>query len=721
MHDNFLASHDRLARGLELELGHFFDLTTDLLCIISCDGLLLRVNAAWRQTVGFISSEAEPLAWLEITHAADRPQVQQALERLTQPQHIQSQYAVNGQHAELLPNETLDTVVELTCRCCCSDGSYKALRWTLTRPDGTTYIYAVVHDATSQLAPYQGIADDRFRRLVDNITDYAIYMLDPDGCVISWNQGAKAIHGYDAVEILGQSITLLYMPDDVWQGKHTQDLELATSTGRFEGEGYRFSQTRASFWAHVVMTAVYDDDGVLVGFAVVTRDVTDRRQTEEQLLYTAFHDALTGLPNVALFKERLNHAFQRSQRQDDYQFAVLFLDVDRFKVINDSLGHRVGDDLLVAIAHRLKLCLRSLDMVARLGGDEFAILLENVSTVQNVTDVADRIRREVVLPFMLNGHEIFTNVSIGIALSSLGRPQAEDLLTDADTAMYRAKALGRGRYEIFDEVMHTQTARVMQIEHDLRWVIERQELSVHYQPIISLRANRIEGFEALLRWQHPVWGMISPAEFIPVAEETGLIVPIGYWVLEEACRQVKLWQQQFPDYAPLTVNVNLSARQFTQPDLLDKITAILNRTEFDTHSLKLEITESVILGNAEQVSTILSQLKGMGIRLALDDFGTGYSSLSYLHRYPVDTLKIDRSFIDQVDTDGEKLELVRTIITLAWNLGMAVVAEGVETNKQVAQLRALQCESVQGYYFSKPLAPDAMPTWLAALPPSEQR
>ncbi len=555
-----------------------------------------------------------------------------------------------------------------------------------------------------------------FCQLVDAVTDYAIYGIDADGYILSWNQGAKRLHGYDAAGMIGMPIAKLYPPDDVWKGKHVQDIEVAKTMGHLDVEDYRLRQAGDMFWAHVVMTPMVDDRGNVLGFAVVTRDVTDRRQTEEQLLYNAFHDALTGLPNVAMFKERLNQAFKLTQRHDSYQFAVLFLDVDRFKVINDSLGHRIGDALLVEMARRLCLCLRSGDVVARLGGDEFAILLENINTIEHVTDVADRIQQALMSPFTLQGHEIFTNVSIGIALSSLQREQADDLLADADTAMYRAKALGRGRYEIFDEAMHTQTARVMQLEHDLHWVIEHQQLQVYYQPIISLRTNRVEGLEALLRWQHPLWGIISPAEFIPIAEETGLIVAIGYWVLQTACHQIKQWQQQFPDHTPLTISVNLSSRQFSQPDLLERIGAILRSSELPPRQLNLEITESVILGNAEQVAVTLRQLKAMGVRLAIDDFGTGYSSLSYLHRYPVDTLKIDRSFIDRVDTDGEKLELVRSIITLAWNLGMDTVAEGVETNTQLAQLRALQCESVQGYYFSEPLAANAIATWLAGQP-----
>ncbi|MCS6813491.1 MAG: EAL domain-containing protein [Cyanobacteria bacterium] len=708
MHDAFLINQDDLEERLEELLIQLFAHATDLFCIVAGDGSLLHGNAVWQSYVG------NALSWIDTIHPDDRPRAQDVLNALTSGSSVVGhEWLSNSNHTALLTSG-----LQFDCRCRYQDGSYQHLCWHLTRLVGVSYICAIAPIPDPQLddqdeqSTHEPV-DDRFRQLVDSITDYAIFMVDPTGCILSWNPGAKAIYGYDKAEIIGASITQLYSPDDVWQNKPARELEIAAMTGRFEVEDYRLRRTGDSFWAHVVMTSLLDGHDQLLGFAVVTKDVTNWRQTEEELLYNAFHDALTGLPNVALFKERLSQAFRHSKRQEDYQFAVLFLDVDRFKVINDSLGHRIGDELLVAIAQRLKFCVRSGDTVARLGGDEFAILLENIKNVQQAVEVADRVHQELMEPFVLQGHEIFTNASIGIAPSSLNRDQPEDLLTDADTAMYRAKALGRGRYEVFDEAMHLQAARILQIEHDLNWVLERQELHLHYQPIISLRNYQVEGLETLVRWQHPTWGTVFPGEFIPVAEETGAIVEIGYWILETACQQMQQWQQQLSDYSKLTISVNLSARQFNQPNLVERIAAILDKTSFDPQYLKLEITESVLLGNPEQVSAVLTQLKAMGIRLAIDDFGTGYSSLSYLHRYPVDTLKIDRSFVDRIDSDGEKLELVRTIITLAWNLGMDVVAEGVETSTQLAQLRALQCESVQGYYFSRPLPQDAVATWLA--------
>ena len=351
--------------------------------------------------------------------------------------------------------------------------------------------------------------------------------------------------------------------------------------------------------------------------------------------------------------------------------------------------------------------MRPGDTVARLGGDEFTILLENIQDVEDATLVADRIQKELALPFNLSGHEVFTGVSIGIALSTLGYDRASDLLRDADTTMYHAKAHGKGRSEVFNKTMHTKALALLQLETDLQRALKRQEFRIHYQPIVALKSGNITGFEALIRWQHPQRELVSPAEFIPVAEETGLIVPITWWILREACRQMRFWQVQFPALAPLTISVNLSAKQFLQPDLITQIEQILQETNLDARSLALEITESAIIQNAESASFMLKQLQTLGVKLFLDDFGTGYSSLSYLHRFPFNTLKIDRSFVSRIGVDGENSEIVRTIITLAHSLGMNVTAEGVETAAQLAQLCAMKCEHGQGYFFSKPLECEA--------------
>ena len=455
------------------------------------------------------------------------------------------------------------------------------------------------------------------------------------------------------------------------------------------------------------------------------RDITERKQAEKQLLHETLHDKLTGLPNRTLFMDRLRHAIARSKRHTDYSFAVLFLDLDRFKVVNDSLGHMVGDQLLNAIADRLRTCLRDEDTIARIGGDEFTILLEDIEDTSDATHVAKHIQQELTLPFHLGGHElggheVFTAASIGIALSDpSGSPcyeRPEELLRDADTTMYRAKVSGNAGIEVFNPTMHTQAVALLQLETDLRRAIERQEFRIHYQPLVSLSGNRIIGFEALLRWQHPERGLISPAEFMPVAEETELIVPIGWWLLREACRQMQTWQEQFQDNPPLTMSVNFSGKQFLQPGLIEQIDQLLQETALDPKSLQLEITETMLMENTEAATATLEQMSALNPQLYIDDFGTGYSSLSYLHRLPIDGLKIDHSFVSRMDVDSDNLEIVRVIATLAHNLGMDVIAEGVETIEQLAQLKALNCKYGQGNFFSKPITNKAAKGLIAMEP-----
>ena len=509
-------------------------------------------------------------------------------------------------------------------------------------------------------------------------------------------------------------------PGDVERIKMEILNHLAELNLQFESEYRVLCKGRNYRWMLSRAVIVRDVSGKAYRIVGLQTDISARKYTEEKLLHDALHDGLTGLPNRVLFMERLSHALSVGLRRRNYSFAVLFLDFDRFKLINDSLGHAVGDQLLIAIARRLEKHLRIGDTVARLGGDEFTILLDDIKDVSVTTNIADRLQEELRMPFYLDGHEIFTSASIGIASSTIGYSLAEDLLRDADIAMYRAKASGKARYEVFDTIMHTQAVGLLQLETDLRRGIERGEFQVYYQPIVSLQSGEITGFEALIRWQHPQRGLVSPAEFIPIAEETGLIVPIGWWVFTEACRQLRRWQLQFPKYSSLTMSINLSVKQFAQPNLLTQIKQILQETQLDPSSLKLEITESVLMENTESTTAMLLQLQALGIQFSIDDFGTGYSSLAYLYRLPTQTLKIDRSFVNKIDTDNDQLEIVRTIMTLACNLGMSVVAEGVETVNHLDQLKNLNCDFAQGYFFSKPvdslnatkllLTGDVMPT-----------
>jgi len=440
------------------------------------------------------------------------------------------------------------------------------------------------------------------------------------------------------------------------------------------------------------------------------------KESKEHFRHAAFHDTLTNLPNRALLAENLKFVIERAKQHEDYQFAVLFLDLDRFKNVNDSLGHSIGDQLLIAMARRLESCTREADLVARLGGDEFAVLLDGIPDQNEAAKMAQRIQEKLQSPFNLSGHEVFTTTSIGIALSSTGYDHPENMLRDADTAMYRAKAQGKACYEIFDKGMHTHAVYLLQMENDLRRAIDREELRVHYQPIVSLDSGQLAGFEALVRWQHPERGFINPSDFIPLAEDTGLIVPLGIWVLRRACEQLGKWQWQSAANRSLFMSVNLSGKQVARPRLVSEIRQVLEETRIDPKYLKLEITESAVMENAETAVQLLRRLKALGVQLSIDDFGTGYSSLGYLHRFPVNTLKIDRSFVGRIGEAAENIEIVRTIISLAENMGMEVVAEGVETLSQLAQLRKLNCQYGQGYLFSRPVDAESVSTWISRKP-----
>jgi diguanylate cyclase (GGDEF)-like protein len=446
----------------------------------------------------------------------------------------------------------------------------------------------------------------------------------------------------------------------------------------------------------------------------VQAELTERKRMEEKLRHDALHDTLTNLPNRALILDRLNHALKRFQRhsqnkpsQQPNKFAVLFLDLDRFKIINDSLGHAAGDQLLRIAAQRLSEALRAEDSLARLGGDEFVILLEEISEVNDAIEVVHRIHNLFKKPILLGHQEVMVSSSIGVVFSVEYYTHAEQLLRDADTAMYRAKSKRRGSYEIFDSSMHIEVMSQLQLENQLYRAIENQELRLYYQPIVSLQSRRLLGFEALVRWQHPEKGLISPVKFIPMAEDIGMVIAIDLWVLQEACYQLRQWQNLSAEHTSLSLSVNLSAQQFSQPELISQIDEILNTVKLDPGHLRIELTESVLIEKTSSAIEILGQFKERNIQIALDDFGTGYSSLSYLHRFPIQILKIDRSFISQLGTGLENSEIVKTILNLGRHLGLEIVAEGIETIEQVEFLRDHGCYSGQGYFFARPLKADA--------------
>ncbi|MDX2257121.1 MAG: EAL domain-containing protein [Pseudanabaenaceae cyanobacterium bins.39] len=421
------------------------------------------------------------------------------------------------------------------------------------------------------------------------------------------------------------------------------------------------------------------------------------------LAHDASHDTLTGLPNRNLFMDRVEHAIQFSKRNPQYMFAIFFIDLDRFKMINDSFGHHVGDLFLQAIAKVLQKCLRSIDMVARLGGDEFTILVDDINEPSEALIVADRIFQHFQSPIEIMGEMIFPSASIGIVISTPNYKECGDILRDADIAMYRAKSLGKSRYALFDQEMYEQTLRLTQLESELRYALEYQEFELYYQPIVELTTKQLSGFEALIRWKNPKRGFIPPIDFIPLAEDTGLIVAIGDWVMQNACQQLREWQKEYPEARNLTMSINLASHQIREPDLLEKLDRTLQATEISGNAIRLEITEGTLMDQGEETITKLSQLRARNIQLSIDDFGQGYSSLSYLHRFPINILKIDRAFVEQMSDGGENVEIVRTITVLAHTLNMKVVAEGVETEQQVALLQELGCEYGQGYLFSKPL------------------
>ncbi|MGE5608528.1 MAG: EAL domain-containing protein [Bacillota bacterium] len=447
--------------------------------------------------------------------------------------------------------------------------------------------------------------------------------------------------------------------------------------------------------------------GIGVAWRSLTRHERGRQQIENQLRHAALHDALTHLPNRASFMNHLSGAIDR-ERREGRGFGMLYLDLDRFKVVNDGMGHGTGDELLIATAARLQQCLEDMralcgwSLIARLGGDEFVVLLRDLKAEEDAQRIAEKIQQCMAEPFVVSGQEIYSSVSIGLVMSGKRYTQPEEVLRDADTALYSAKRAGRARHVVFTREMHDLAKRWLQMDNDLRKAIERHEFVTHYQPITSLESGRVLGFEALVRWQHPERGMVSPLEFIPVAEETGLILSIGWKVLETACRQLRQLEQEYPD-RPLWVSVNLSKRQLMERDLVDQVAKLIKRTQITPRQLKLEVTESMVMEHAESVTPVLEELRQLGVKLAMDDFGTGHSSLSCLHQFPVHCLKIDRAFVCNMGLNRQYAAIVHAVVTLAHNLGMEVIAEGVETLDQVALLQAMDCDSAQGYLFSKPV------------------
>jgi len=673
---------ERELRESEARYRRLFEESPHATYVTSPEGHFVEANPALFQMLGLTAAD---LPRANSLTAYVNPEDRDELIRLLEEQGTIINHPVQLRGAE---GQTMDCLLTSTLQ-------------RDARGEVTGY-HGIIKDVTAQVRAERALRESemKFRSLIEHATD-TITVLDPGGNITYESPSLLRVLGYTPEMMIGRNVFEFVHPDD--QPTTMQAFQrLATEPGQLVHVEVRFLHGEGIWRVLEVIGRNALDDPAVRGIVVNARDVTERKEAESRLLYDAFHDKLTRLPNRALMMDRMTQFLRRSRRADAPSFAVLFLDLDRFKVVNDSLGHMVGDQLLIATARRLEKALRPGDTVARIGGDEFAILLDDTS-LEEARLVADRVYRDFQSPFAIDSHEMYVTASIGITMSGAAYRHPEEMLRDADIAMYHAKDSGRARYALFDDSMREAAVRQLELETDLRRAVERDEFEMVYQPIVQLADGALHGFEALIRWNHPQQGVLQPAEFTRLAEDTGLIVPMGLWVIRDVCRQLRRWSDAHGD-AARRVHVNVSAHQIVRPEFIAQVSALLEEAGTPPHLLHLELTESTMMANAESSTIALRDLKKLGIGLSIDDFGTGYSSLSYLYRLPTDSVKIDRSFISQMGPGALEGSIVRTIVDLAHDLKMLVVAEGIETEEQAAALRGMRCECAQGFHYSKPVS-----------------
>ncbi|MGE5672610.1 MAG: putative bifunctional diguanylate cyclase/phosphodiesterase [Mycobacterium leprae] len=675
------------ARGAAATLDRIMTTSPEIMATFDESGLLHSVTPALARVLGCETADLTGRMLTEWVRAEDWPLVRQAIDT-----------AQRG-----------GTVTGLVLPCRRNDAGLVWLEWAAIALPEAHLVYATARDLT-ELKRYERLLHQS-QHLYQSIFAYsrdAVYLLDRNGVLLSANPAWERITGYSAAESQGKPFTSFVVAS---QQEAATAAQLAVSAGQCQSYDTTILRKDGHQAELSVLAAPVVDEGVTVGTYHLARDVSEQKQTQAQLARLAYHDSLTGLANRALFTDRLEQALAHSDRNQP-SLGLLYMDLDDFKIVNDSLGHRAGDQLLMETARRLHSCVSADDVVARMGGDEFTVLLQHTDDTDDAIRVAEAILAKMAEPFVIDGRKMVVTPSIGVVMGNQGT-DSKELMRHADIAMYQAKLKGKARYEAFTPVMYSHALQRLDLEGALRRALERNEFKVYYQPIIDLHTGRINSVEALVRWEEPVRGLIMPAQFIPLAEETGLILQIGKFVLQEACRQVRQWRELHPD---LVVSVNLSAKQFLQPFLAEEIATVLLETGVDPACLQLEITETVLMQDAAWTQDTLRVLKSIGIGLAMDDFGTGYSSLSYLKRFPIDVLKIDRSFVTGLGESPEDDALVRTMNLLAKSLHLKVTAEGVESSDQLTHLRTMGCEHGQGYFFAKPLTSADMATLLEKQP-----